>query len=53
VSHEPIDRDVDEEDMSDVTTDFCDRAVYEVDNGHFTRLSHASAPGTCERSITD
>jgi hypothetical protein len=52
-THEPIDRDVDEEDMSDVTSDYCDRAVYEVVNGHFTRLSHTTAPGTCEQRLTD
>lgn len=53
VTHEPIDRAVEEEDMSDVTSDYCDRSVYEVVNGHFTRLSHESAPGTCERSPND
>lgn len=51
VTHEPIDRDVEEEDMSDVTSDYCDRSVYQVVNGRFTRLSHESAPGTCQRSL--
>ena len=50
VSHEPIARDVEEEDMSDVTSDACDRSVYQLVNGRFTRLSRESAPGTCERS---
>ena len=52
VSHEPIDRDVEEEDMSDVTSDACDRSVYQVVDGRFTRVSRESAPGTCERSPT-
>ena len=50
VTHEPVDRDAEEEDMSDVTSDYCDRTVYEVVNGRFTRLTHKSAPGTCERN---
>lgn len=52
VSHEAVDGDAEEEDMSDVTSDHCDRSVYHVADGRFTRLSQESAPGTCERSPT-
>jgi hypothetical protein len=48
IGHEALDEDDLAAGESDVTSELCNRLVYEVIDGRFTRVSRSSIPGACQ-----